>query len=183
MEDEGVDNNNNDNNNIDDNLFGGRSEQADTYNTDIHARLVRRYIFKRELLILTVENFIVDNDDKRVVKFDVEVPTNETTKQCPTVNENDQGRRHLIRMLKLRRANREATSREKNEAATSTDQHEVVERMSNDELNSVLHVLDDLYKDVIDMIEFNENAGLAITGDNEDTVNLFFEILAVLLAR
>lgn len=170
----------------------GKDDRSKEYNVDIHERLLRRYGFKRELLILTVENFIIDNDERRVLRNvtcdDGSATTEKTSRdvcenganKC-TMSESDRQQRNLIRMLRLRRANREEKRQQQpREDAGYINEH--IRQLSIEQLNETLHVLDNLYKDAIELIEFNENASLTIMNNSDDTVNLFIEILGVLLA-
>lgn len=145
------------------NLFGdvaAPDETAKEYSDEILSRLRRRYEFKRELLILTIENFVLERDERRV---------------RANYDEAESKTSSVIRVLRRRRL-------ERNERASNEPLYrdKRIDKLSIDELNDTLHILDDLYRDLLELIDFSESSGLLID-DDDSTVALFLEVLFVLL--
>lgn len=128
------------------------------YSDEILSRLRRRYEFKCELLILTIENFVLEQEERRVRTDDVESKTSS-----------------VVRVLRRRRLERKDRT-----SSEPLYRDKRVDKLNIDELNDTLHILDDLYRDLLELIDFSESSGLLIEQD-DTTVALFLEVLFVLL--
>lgn len=143
----------------------GDDETANDYQRDIKVHLARRYVNKRERILMLIEDFIDD------VTVSQSYELNEKICNNPPIN------RSIVDLLIHRRQLRQSKHTLMDDRYTEN----LASIMSVEKLNQLLHCLEDIYRDTADLIELNDKSGLAIKSPRYQTIEILLQIVLVLL--
>lgn len=134
------------------------------YDLDVRLHLARRCLMKRERILRFIEEYardIVNSDAYRLTG-------------CPFVDKD------VYALLMRRRELRERLQID----GQSDDRAAVVriaKRLNVEQLNLLLYNLEELYRDIVELIDMNEKSGIAVKTPPEQTFDILTSVLVNLL--
>lgn len=138
------------------------------YDIDVRLHLARRCVAKRERILRFIEDYtrdIVNSAAYRVTG-------------CPFVD------RDVYELLIRRRELRESLQAD-NDYAQSHDRTltmRIASQLNVEQLNALLYNLEELYRDIVDLVDMNERSGLAIKTPPEQTFDILMNVIVNLLS-
>lgn len=132
------------------------------YDRDVRFHLARRCVSKRELILRFIEDYmndILNSDACRV------------TGGCQFVD------RDVYDLLLRRRELRNVRGEQDDRKMIS----KIASRLNVEQLNLLLYNLDELYRDIVELIEMNEKSGLAIKTPLDQTFDILLQVIMNLL--
>lgn len=132
------------------------------YDRDVRVHLTQRCVAKRERILRFIEDYMRD-----IVNSDVCRATG-----CKLVD------RDVYDLLTRRRELRERSEEEEDRKMIN----EIASRLDVEQLNLLLYNLEELYRDIVELVEMNEKSGLAIKSPLEQTFDILLHVIMNLLS-
>lgn len=138
------------------------------YDLDVRLHLAQRCVAKRERILRFIEEYIRDILNSASYRVT----------GCPFID------RDMYDLLIRRRELRDRLQDSDNDEFVIPDRAltiRIASRLNVDQLNVLLYNLEELYRDIVELVDMNERSGLAVKTPPEQTFDILMNVIVNLL--